>query len=217
MWRVRGKVHWRVSALATGLLTATVWAQPPVPIPPTGPGPAPPGGSVPRTRREIRHQAWRDTFIGRPADFIEPPLGTYVRGQFSLMRAKADPHRFTLYRSDFLDGTDRLSPTGATRFSLMAARLPGWLGPVLVEWSPDEPGLAEARRSAVVTALRGAGLPIIPERVVIGPSIYPGGMGEDAANYHNVMITRDVGAPAGYSLTPTSTSGFGTGGGGGSQ
>ena len=32
---VRGKIHWRVSALATGLLTATVWAQPPVPIPPT--------------------------------------------------------------------------------------------------------------------------------------------------------------------------------------
>ncbi|WP_406700660.1 hypothetical protein V5E97_17840 [Singulisphaera sp. Ch08] len=217
MWRVRGKFHWRVGALATGLLTATLWAQPPVPIPPTGPGPVGPGGFAPRTKREIRHQAWRDTFIGRPADFIEPPFGTYVRGNFSMMRSKADPHRFTLYRSDFLDGTDRLSPTGATRFNLMASRLSGWLGPVVIEWSPDQPGLAESRRVAVVAALQGAGLPVIPERVVIGPSVYPGGMGEDAVNYHNVMITRDQQAPASYSVSPTSTSGFSIGGAGGSQ
>lgn len=207
MWRVRGKFHWRVSALATGLLSATVCAQPPVPIPSTGPD-----GRVPLTRREIRHKAWRDTFIGRPADFIEPPLGAYVRGNFSLMRAKADPHRFTLYRSDFLDGSDRLSPTGAARFNLMASRLPGWLGPVVVEWSPDEPGLAESRRASVVAALQGAGLPVVPERVVVGPSVYPGGMGEDAVNYHNIMISRDRGAPAGYTLSPTSSSGFSLGG-----
>ena len=134
------------------------------------------------------------------------------RENFSLMRAKADPHRFTLYRSDFLDGSDRLSPTGAARFNLMAMRLPGWLGPVVVEWSPDEPGLAEARRTAVVAALQGAGLPVVPERVVVGPSVYPGGMGEDAVNYHNIMISRDRGAPAGYTLTPTSSSGFTLGG-----
>ena len=209
MWRVRGKFHWQIGALATGLLSATVCAQPPVPIPSTGPGPA---GRVPLTRREIRHQAWRDTFIGRPADFIEPPLGAYVRDNFSLMRAKADPHRFTLYRSDFLDGSERLSPTGAARFNLMAMRLPGWLGPVVVEWSPDEPGLAEARRTAVVAALQGAGLPVVPERVVVGPSVYPGGLGEDAVNYHNIMINRDRAAPAGYTVSPTSSSGFSLGG-----
>ncbi|SIN99955.1 hypothetical protein SAMN05444166_1977 [Singulisphaera sp. GP187] len=211
MWRVRGKFHWRVGALATGLLTATVWAQPPVPIPPTGPTPT---GRGPLTRRELRHKAWRDTFIGRPADFVEPPLGTYVQDNFSLMRAKADPHRFTLYRSDFLDSTDRLSPTGAARFNLMASRLSGWLGPVVIEWSPDEPGLAESRRTAVVAALQGAGLPVIPERVVIGPSVYPGGLGEDAVNYHNVMITRDQRAPSTYSVSPASSSGFSVGGGG---
>lgn len=197
-----------------GLLAATLWAQPPVPIPPTGPGPVGPAGFAPRTKRQIRHQAWRDTFIGRPADFVEPPLGSYVQGNFSLMRAKADPHRFTLYRSDFLDGTDRLSPIGAGRFNLMAARLSGWLGPVVIEWSPDEPGLAESRRAAVVAALQGAGLPVIPERVVIGPSVYPGGLGEDAVNYHNVMISRDQRAPTSFTTSPTSTSGFGMSGGG---
>lgn len=219
MRRLRRTFHWRVGALATGLLTATVWAEPPVPIPPSGPAVADPTRGIHRTRREIRHQEWRDTFIGRPADFVEPPLGAYVRANFSLMRSKADPHRFTLYRSDFLDGSDRLSPTGATRFNLMASRLSGWLGPIVIEWSPDEPGLAETRRVAVLAALQGAGLPVVPERVVIGPSVYPGGLGEDAVNYHNVMIHRDRSAPGAYSLSPNSTSGFNLNGGsgGGSQ
>ncbi len=114
------------------------------------------------------------------------------------MRAKADHHRFMLYRSDFLPGTNLLSPSGATRFNLMASRLPGWPGPVVIEWSPDEPGLAESRRAAVVATLLNAGLPVIPERVVIGPSPYPGTLGDDAGNYYTVMITRDRAAPANY-------------------
>ena len=55
--------------------------------------------------------------IGYPENFIEPPLGYYVREQLSLQVAKADPHRFTLYRTDFLPGTDRFSPGGADRFN----------------------------------------------------------------------------------------------------
>ena len=35
-----------------------------------------------------------------------------------MMKAKADPHKFTLYHSDFLDGTDRFSPTGAAGFKM---------------------------------------------------------------------------------------------------
>jgi hypothetical protein len=173
-----------------------------------------PGAWSPRTSREARRQAWCDTFIGRPADFVEPPLGYYLRENFNLMKAKADPHRFTLYRTDFLDGSDRLSPSGASRFNLMASRLSGWLGPIVVEWSPDQPGLGESRRTAVIAALQGAGLPVVPERVLLAPSPYPGGLGADAVNYYNVMISRDQSAPASYTLTPTSSSGFGFSGGG---
>lgn len=223
MRRVRGKFPWQVSALASGLLTATVWAQAPVPLPPTGPAPVPPigpgaaspGAWAPTTSREARRKAWCDTFIGRPADFVEPPLGFYVRENFNLMRAKANPHRFTLYRTDFLEHSDKLSPIGAARLNVMATRLPGWLGPILIEWSPDQPGLTEARRDAVVASLQGAGLPVVPERVVIGPSPYPGGLGADGVNYYNTMITRDQGAGSSYTLTPTSSSGFGFNGGGG--
>jgi hypothetical protein len=148
--------------------------------------------------------------------FYEPPPGYYIRNTFGMMKAKADPHRFTLYRTDFLAGTARLSPVGATRFNLIASRLPGWLGPVIIEWSPDEPGLAEARRASVLATLATTGQPVIPERVVIGPSIYPGTLGTDAANYYNVMITRDTAAPSALSLSPaTNSSLFGAGGGGG--
>ncbi len=72
--------------------------------------------------------------------------------------AKADPHRFTLYGTDFLPGTDRFSPIGASRFNLMFARLPDWSGPILVEWTPDQPDLAQARRQAVLDTLTSGGL-----------------------------------------------------------
>jgi hypothetical protein len=147
--------------------------------------------------------------------FYEPPPGYYVRQAFGMMKAKADPHRFMLYRTDYLPGTSRLSPSGAMRFNLMATRLPGWLGPVIVEGVPDQPGLAEARRAAVLVTLASLGQPVIPERVLIGPSLYPGTLGTDGGNYYNVMITRDVSAPSSYSLPPVSNSTFGVGGVGG--
>ena len=143
--------------------------------------------------------------IGYPETFIEPPLGYYVREQMTMQVAKADPHRFTLYKTDFLPGTDRFSPTGASRFNLMFSRLNGWLGPVIVEWTPDEPGLAEARRQAVLATLQRAGRPIIPERVVIGPSPYPGaslsGLAgtESVNNFNNV----DHPLPAGGAILST--------------
>jgi hypothetical protein len=165
--------------------------------------------------REPTAQCLHDQFIGRHDMFYEPPPGYYVRNNFAVMKAKADPHRFTLYRTDFLPGTNRFSPSGAMRFNLMASRLPGWLGPVVIEGTPDEPGMAEARRQAVMGTLAALGQPVIPERVVIGPSLYPGTLGTDGANYYNVMITRDLAAPSAYTLTPNSNSTFGSGGGGG--
>jgi hypothetical protein len=212
MRRVRGNILARAGAVATGLLATVVWAQ--APLPPGGPAGPPAGPWPPMTPAQARHKHWADTFIGRPADFIEPPVGFYVNETFGMMRTKADSHRFTLYRCDFLEGTDKLSPIGASRFNVMAARLRGWLGPVVIEWSPDQPALAEARRTAVVAALTGAGLPVVPERVVIGPSPYPGGLGADGQNYYNTMIYRDQNAGQNYTLTPTSSSGFGGLGGG---
>jgi hypothetical protein len=156
-----------------------------------------------------------DQFFGYPALFVEPPLGASVYTGNRLMKAKADTHRFFLYRSDFLAGTNQLSPSGALRLNLMMQRLPGWLGAVGIEWTPDQPSLAQERRLAVVATLQQAGMVVVPERVVIAPSPYPGELGSDAANYYDVMITRDAAAPAAYSLTPAVSVMLGTGVGGG--
>ncbi len=124
----------------------------------------------------------QDDFIGYPETFVEPPLGAYINRQFAVQVSKADTHRFTVYHTDFLPGTDRFSPIGASRFNLMYSRLAGWPGPIFVEWTPDQPELAESRRRAILATLAAAGQPMPAERVLIGPSPYPGAMGVDAAN-----------------------------------
>ena len=213
----RVKIFWTAGGLASGVLVASAWAQAPAPAPvPAGYQPPPPKvvceeGPV---RRAAGH-TWRaiqNNFVGYPEEFIEPPLGFYKREIFSVMKAKADPHRFTLYKTDFLAGTSRLSPNGATRFNLIANRLRTTPLPVIIEGSPDQPGLAESRQAAVFALLQGTGLPVIPERVVIAPSIYPGLLGTDAANNYNAMSSRYGQAPTSYSLPPSSSGGSFSGG-----
>ena len=119
--------------------------------------------------------------IGYPENFVEPPLGYYVNEQLAVQVAKADTHRFTLYHTDFLPGTNQFSPIGASRFNIMAMRMPGWFGPITIEWTPEQPDLAQSRRQAIVEVLRQHGKPILADRVVIAPSPYPGAMGVEAA------------------------------------
>jgi hypothetical protein len=197
----RRRVFWWSSvATATGLIAGYVRAQPPD-------GAAAPAPVCQRTgpiHKMLHHSAHtvHDKFIGYPENFIEPPLGHYIKEQFSMEVAKADNHRFMLYNSDFLPGTDRFSPTGAARFNLMFSRLPGWMGPVTVEWTPSEPGVAASRRQAVLATLQRTGAPIGPERVLIGPSPYPGTRGVEAANdFNNIVIRAQQGAQN-YSLSP---------------
>ena len=217
MRKDRAIIRFAAGGLASGFLVAAVCAQDPAPLPPSGPAPAnvpyyqrqgPIGRAMSHTKRVLT-----DNFIGYPQEFAEPPPGFYINEIFGVMKVKASPHRYTLYQTDFLPGADRLSPVGAGRFNLMAARLRSSLTPVMIEWSPDEPGLAEARRTAVLALLRQGGFPVIPERVLIGPSPYPGGMGSDSEIFHPNMLTRDGNAAKSYSTTPTSSGGFSSSGG----
>ena len=117
--------------------------------------------------------------------------------QFAVQVSKADPHRFTLYHTDFLPGTNAFSPIGASRFNIMSTRMPGWPGPIIVEWTPEQPELAESRRQAIVDdAEQGRPADAWPSASSIGPSPYPGAMGVEAANnYHQHDHAQpDVGA-----------------------
>jgi hypothetical protein len=150
-----------------------------------------------------------DKAIGYPDTFIEPPLGYYLGEQFAVQVAKADPHRFTMYRSDFLPGTNQFSPIGASRFNLMFGRIPGWGGPIVVEWTPDQPALAASRRQTVLATLERAGRPILAERVVIGPSPYPGLMGVEATNNFANVILRSQSAAQTFPLSPAESASMG--------
>ncbi len=223
---------WRGVLLTAGLATpAMVRGQ--VPMPPTGPMPVPAAratcghvhadgrpGLLCRFTRHVKFTV-KDKLIGYPEYFVEPPLGTSVRDINGLMAARADCHTFTLYRSDFAPGTSRLTPSGAQRLGALANRLPGWLGPVVVEWTPDSPELAEERRVTIVNNLIQSGSNVGPERVVIGPSPYNGLNGDEAAVQYQIYLDRAARAPASYSLTPNITNtldvGMTRGGGGGSQ
>ena len=209
---------WSGAAMAAGLIAGGVLARAQPPDDPYTPPPQQPAERQGLLHRWFHHSAatLQDKMIGYPEYFIEPPLGYYVKEQMTMQVAKADPHRFTLYRTDFLPGTNRFSPVGASRFNLMYSRLGGWPGPVTVEWTPDEPGLAEARRQAVLTTMQTAGRPIIPERVVIGPSPYPGAFAQEAGNNYNTMIMRSQQAAMGYPPTPQSGA-YAYGGYGGSR
>jgi hypothetical protein len=157
-------------------------------------------------------RAIHEDFIGDPNQFVEPPLGAYLNEHRAMMVSKADIHRFTLYQSDFVrDGTG-FSSSGAKRITLMATRLPGWLGPIVIEWTPGKPELAEARKNAVVAALQANGHNIVAERVAVGPSPYNGMLGADAAHNYDTMLFRDFASARGFSVSPTSTATLGAGG-----
>lgn len=187
------------TTVAAGWLATAAVAQQPAPI-------APPPGPIVYEEHvgPIRHvgRVIHKKLIGRPEEFLEPPLGSSVGRAIAVQRARADVHRFLVYRSDFYDGTDRLTTAGAARVALMAARLPGWSGPILVEWVPDRPDLADARRVAVTARLQELGMPVVPEQVAVALSPYPGMAGFEAANNYNILNFRSQAAPASYSLTP---------------
>jgi hypothetical protein len=199
---------WACAASSILLLPSSALAQTPAPQPAGEPAPCQRRGPIHRWLHHSAHTL-QDKLIGYPPTFVEPPLGYYVNEQLAVQVAKADLHRFTFYRSDFLPGTTAFSPAGASRFNVMRTRLPGWLGPITVEWVPDQPALAQARRAAVLASLNEAGLPTGSERVVIAPSPYPGARGIEAVDNNASSLTRNqLSAPA-FALPPTESASMG--------
>ncbi len=170
--------------------------------------PCPRRGRIHRMFHHVTHTV-QDKFVGYPNAFAEPPMGYYVNEQMAVQSAKANTHRFTLYRSDFLPGTSLFSPSGASRFNIMATRIPGWMGPIMIEWTPDNPALAEERRVALLETMQKAGMPVLAERVVIAPSPYPGARGVEAVNHNGNTIMRNGGAAPMFPLPPTETAATG--------
>jgi hypothetical protein len=154
--------------------------------------PRPPAVHVHRRGGPLRRAAahvGRNLF-GVPEAYDEPPLGAFRNQSIGAMEAKAAIHAFTFYRSDFLPGTAAFSPSGQARFHRVLARCPSWPGPVVVEWTPETPALAEVRRATLAGLLASSGTPTAAERVVVGPPAARGLSGTEADAAYQNSISR---------------------------
>jgi hypothetical protein len=119
-------------------------------------------------------------FLGFREEFLAPPLGHYVYLHGKTMAANGDAARMILYEMDFEEGCDRLNLHGHDRLMKICALLPQNFCPLVIERTPCQPGLAEARRLAILNELAHGPFPVPPERVVIGPQLAVGLSGREA-------------------------------------
>jgi hypothetical protein len=148
------------------------------------PATAPPSPCCPHGTNRLQ-----DCFLGYPEEFRSPPLGYFLHQNFRTEVANADAAFMVLYQYDFVDGGTALNVHGQDKLARIAALLPRNFAPVVIERLPCAPGLAEARRLAVLDELAHGPFPVPPERVVVGPPIAGGLNGVDAAHvYENLLI-----------------------------
>ena len=178
---------------------------PPGGITPTwGPGlidPAAAPGHPPKFREhKLRSWHWHKLqarFLGYPEEYHPRPLGASVYDHARVMVANGAAAGLCLYRYDFVEGTSRLSDRGVAQLAKAASQLAASPYPLLIEWTPEDPGLADARRLAVLQALAFGPVPVAPSRVLVGSPIPHGMSGIDAQIVGSNALDRvkDYGPP----------------------
>ena len=208
MPRRRILAEWVAGALLAAASCGRAPAQgpdgPPPPPPdrfskPSGPGPTTPasGGCTPghcahrtplarlRCKRHLQ-----EAFLGFPEEFERPPLGARVKQANLPQIRNADVVGMVLRQYDFAPGSTTLNFRGRDRLAKIAASLPRSFDPVIVERTPEAPGLDLRRRDAVLAALAGGPFPIPPQRVLVGPDPGLGQSGLESAIIQGGMLQR---------------------------
>ena len=163
------------------------------------------------------------TCLGFESEFVPEPLGASVYATYRNHVANGMAARMVLYHYDFVDGSPVLNTHGQDHVAKIAAMTANNNFPIIVERTPCNPALAEARRLAVLNQLGRGGATIPSERVVVGAPIANGLHGAEAEIiYQNLLSqTRErglvTGAASGFvgAATSPSSAGGGTGGGAG--
>jgi hypothetical protein len=206
-----------IRALAPACLTAVgaAHAQEPYPnSPPPSPLPVspsvvaaanPPAGCVPGhcTHRTFigRYRCKRhlqEAFLGFPEEFDRPPLGAMMHTLNATAIRNGEAAVMVFYQYDFEPGTTTLNMRGRDKLAEIARLLPANFYPVVIERSRDY-ALDDVRRKAIFGALASGPFPIPNERVVVGPAIARGMLGEEALIIHQSTVTRvsQTGPPIG--------------------
>jgi hypothetical protein len=158
--------------------------------------------------------------MGFESEFESVPLGASVRATYSNHVANGIAARMVLYHYDFVDNTAALNTRGQDQVAKIAAVLAQNGFPVIIERTPSNPTLAEARRLAVLNQLGRSGIPIPPDRIVIGAPIANGLRGGEAEIIYQNLLTQTrerglvTGAASGFVGAATSPPSAGGGGGG---
>jgi hypothetical protein len=143
-------------------------------------------------RHKLRLQ---ECVVGFPEEFKAPPLGESVYAFYRAHVANGEAGRMVLYQFDFCEGRPDLTLRGHDRLAVIADLLLHNHFPVVIERTPWNPAVAEARRLAVINEFAHLGLPIAPERVVIGVPVANGLAGMEAlAVYQNMLMQTQGGA-----------------------
>lgn len=145
-------------------------------------------GPVRRVKACLQRSHW-----GYADLFREKPLGACLRAHVNTQITNGMASRMVLYRYDFHDGilheASKLNQHGRKRLGEMVRMLQWSVYPVVVEHTPAEPELAEARRSHVLTSLEKLGFPVPADWVIVGESEAAGLSGEEAVVVHRKMIS----------------------------
>jgi hypothetical protein len=136
-------------------------------------------------------------WCGYAEEFIAPPLGHWAYEHGRTQVANGEAARMVLYHYDFEQCGARLTLRGRDQLAKMEEMLPQNFFPIVIERTPNMPGLAEARRLGVLQELSHGSFPVPPERVVIGPPLTPGLRGVEAEVINRSLMynTRIGGAP----------------------
>lgn len=159
--------------------------------------------------------------LGNESEFEPVPLGASVYATYRNHIANGTAARMVLCHYDFVDGTAALNTHGQDHVAKIAAVLAHNGFPVIIERTPANPALAEARRLTVLNLLGQGGVAIPPDRVVIGPPIANGLRGGEAEIIYQNLLTQTqqrglvTGAASGFVGAATTPPGAGAGTGGG--
>lgn len=105
---------------------------------------------------------------GYPEEFAPRPFGSSLHEHGRMMVANGAAARLVLFNYDFVEGTSQLSPRGREQLAKVSLQLVACPYPLLIERTPESPGLAEARRASVLNELAAGPYPIDPGRVLVG-------------------------------------------------
>jgi hypothetical protein len=139
-----------------------------------------PPGNVEKKVASCRWRRLQGKLWGYPEEFEPRPLGAALYDNARTMTANAASARLVLHHFDFLPGSPELNPRGLDQLSQFVAQLAVSPFPLIVERTPENPALAEARRVAVLTRLAGGPIPVGPDRVFVGVPAARGLSGPDA-------------------------------------